>query len=281
MKRCLMLAGLLGFCFVTVGCIDATTLVTVKKDGSGMIVETVFLGKAIQEMMKGMAGAVEGGGNISVAGSTINEQEYKTKAGKMGEGVVFVSARELSRKDGSKGVQAVYTFKDIRKVQLNSEPEAPGGGMGGGQQAGKKKKLMTFGFVAGDTAKLIIDLPQPEKKANDEARPENNEPVPEPAPEQLAMMRQMFDGFRFRMMIKVDGEIEKTNAKFVQVGNESKQQQYVTLADMDLGKLLGDEESLKKLASQASGPDMGEALKGLDLPGIKVETAPRVEIEFR
>ncbi len=106
MKRILQLTacilGITLFC----GCLDVATVLVVKKDGSGYIVETVYMGKAMEEMMNQMAaGFGGGGGEAKSTGMEIKEEDYKAKAEKMGIGVKYDSAKKLKKADGTEGVQ--------------------------------------------------------------------------------------------------------------------------------------------------------------------------------
>ncbi len=83
-------------------------------------------------------------------------------------------------------------------------------------------------------------------------------------------------------MVKVDGEIARTNASYVEIDTQSKKKQLVTLFDINIGEIMKDEETFKKLAAMGEIQDMetaAEKLKGI--PGLKIETAKRVEIEFQ
>ncbi len=72
------------------GCIDATTLIKVDKDGSGKIYETVYLAGQRAAMR---AWGAQGG----QAPSRVDETKLKAAASKFGTGVTFESAKEVSR----------------------------------------------------------------------------------------------------------------------------------------------------------------------------------------
>ncbi|MBW1671789.1 MAG: hypothetical protein JRJ43_09025 [Deltaproteobacteria bacterium] len=264
---------------LTSGCIDATTVVSVKKDGSGSVFDVVFIGKGLQQMFQQMSAAMGGEAAASQsANSLIDIKKYKAQAATMGEGVRFISAKELKKTDGTTGVGVVYAFEDIRKLKISSDPDIPGQAEG---QTSKKSNPITFDFAMDHGSKLTINLPQ----SNNGKKPKSSEMPPvdmqERPSEQLAQMKQMFDGFRVRIMVKVDGEIVRTNASYVQIDTQSKKKQLVTLLDMNIGEIMKDEEVFKKLAAMGEIRDMetaSEKLKGI--PGLKIETARRVEIEF-
>ncbi|MFO7870387.1 MAG: hypothetical protein R6V03_03030 [Kiritimatiellia bacterium] len=268
--------------FAATGCIDHTTLIVVKKDGSGMVMETTYLGKAFTDMIQQMSAGM-GGQPADPFAEMMKPDQYRNKASKMGEGVKYVKASKV-QKGALLGVKVVYAFDDITKLKVTTEPENPGGGMqmGAGQDKDQEKsKPIKFGFQKGGTSRLTVNMPFeiPEGKPKEGAAAPARQTVPA---QQMEMMKQMFQDFRMRMMVKVDGDIRKTNASYVFKGSKSGKKQYVTLIDMEFGKLLDDPEILNKLAARgqdAGMEDMVELLK--DIPGLKFETLPEIEIEFK
>jgi hypothetical protein len=300
MFRKFLAAAGIGAVVILSGCIDATTVVKVNKDGSGVIVEAVYFGKAFQMMqqMGAQMGAQMAGQGAAPAAPAENKpfkppleiEKYKSKVATMGEGVTFVSAKEVTREDGSTGIQVVYKFADVSKIKIESEPEIDaksGGEMPGAAPAApapkEKKNPITFQMTKGATPKLEIIMPKQEPvKAEAPASAPAGEAKPVPGQDamQAAMMKQMFDGFRIRVAVAVDGKITKSNAAYQEKDSEGNSH-IVTLLDMNIGKLLGDEATAKKLAAMGEIQDMAEAkekLKGID--GLKIETSEKVEIEF-
>lgn len=273
------------------GCIDATTLVTVKKDGSGTIEESVFISKAVEQMLKEMTAAMGGKTESAPEISKIDEKKLTAKAAKMGEGVRFISAKQEKKADGSMGTREVYAFSDIRKLKLHSDPDTSAvggvaktsGGPSGPASATKKvSPPVRFGFSKGDTSTLTINMPQPKDgKTTDGSEDKAMPKMQEASPQERAMMKKMFDGFRFRMLVKVDGEITKTNASYAEKGEDGKTQ-YVTLFDMNIGELMKDEKEFKRLVSLGKIEDMATAKTKLQgIPGLKIETAREVSISFQ
>jgi len=277
------------------GCIDVTTLVTVRKDGSGTIEETVYMSKAFEQMLNEMAASMGGKKESTAKPFKIDEEKLKAKAARMGEGVRFVSAKEVKKADGANGLREVYAFDDVRKLRLQSDPdtssmkgaEKPAAGPGGGAKAKKPSPPVTFGFTPGDPAALTIRLPESRHEApagSSGPKPGPDKPAPNgPAPskEEMAMAKQMFEGFRFRMMVGVDGEITQTNASFPHAGPDGKKR-YVTLFDMNIGELIKDENMFKMLLARGEMQDMSTARKKLlDVPGLKIETEREITVRFK
>jgi hypothetical protein len=215
----------------------------------------------------------------------INEDECKAKAKELGEGVTFVSAKEVTKDDGSKGKQVTYAFKDVSKIKVSPDSDvgdSMGGGMGGGMGPEEKeveKAPIKFCYAKG---KLTINMPkQGEEKAEAGATPDSS-PSPAMTPEekqqmqmQLQMMKPMFDGMRIAVKVEVDGKIKDTNASHVA------DDKVITLFNMDFGKIMNNAEAFEKLAAMGNEQDVtkvGEQLK--DFEGIQVETEETVNVSF-
>lgn len=237
------------------------------------------------------------GGKVKIAEQPINVEGWKARTAQMGEGVTFVSAEKVKNESGASGERATYAFRDITKLKLSSEPAKPApGGMAaagpGGVPAPTSKSEetpITFDFAKGIRAKLIVNLPQNEAPEETTGTPASM-PAAETSslkqvgqPKQIPpQMKQMFEGFRCRMIVKVDGEIVKTNASFVDKNEKDGRKNLVTIFDMDIGKLLENQEQFLKLSVLGPIRDMETAREMLkDFPGIKVETKEKVEIEFK
>lgn len=292
------------------GCVDNTTLVEVKKDGSGFVTEVTYMSPAMDQMMNqmmaGMAAAMSNGlpgGEVKLeanaakpgAATLLERKQYESKAKAMGEGVSVCNIQAMTRKDGAPGVRVDYAFKDVTKLKVEAgspSQQSPMPAGSGNEMMGEKKgKPMTFGFVPGMPSKLTIIMPIEEVSKNKTATPEpamgnsGNAGGSSGAEDQagMAMMKSMFKDFHLVLRIKVDGEIEHTNASFVQTGATSRKKQYVTLYDVSFGELLNEAKYADKLGNMmAMGGDSSSAKDALkNLPGIKIETANQVEIEFR
>lgn len=283
-KRLCQAASVVGVVVLT-GCIEATTMVYVTKDGSGSIVETVYLGAAAQQMMQQMTAGMGGEGGAQMESSMpLDAEACKAKARKMGEGVRFVSVEEATKPDGSSGAKAIYAFDDVSKLTLNPNDtvETPGPQPPGGSQ---EEKPITFDFDAADPAVLTVHMPPPDDASEGaEGQGAPNGGMAEGAPNgpQMAQMKQMFEGFRVRILVKTEGDIVRSNAAHVWAGSRAKRKQYVTLLDFNIGALISDAAAFEKLAAAGTIRDMDTAMAKLqDIPGLKIETAREVEIAFQ
>jgi tetratricopeptide (TPR) repeat protein len=86
-------------------------------------------------------------------------------------------------------------------------------------------------------------------------------------------MKDMFKDMKVNIALEVEGNITSTNATH-------REGSKITLMEVDFGKLLENEEALKKI-NQLEPRNADEARKLLkDVPGIKVEFNPQLRVEF-
>lgn len=267
--RILIFAWLAVFCLS--GCLQVEKLVKLNADGSGTIEETLVLSKAslakIQQMMSGFGGDKAAGGAKDF--KLLDEEKLKQAAGKMGEGVTFVSAEPISSDQGE-GYKAIYAFTDISKLKIDQNPSStmPVGDVGKGADSKAKKEPVTFRFTKGSPAELSIAMPQPDFKPKNEAPPTGMEDMA------MQMMQQMLKDMKVTIGVQVAGTIQETNAEFHDASR-------VTLMEMDMNKVLADPEKFRSLAK--ANPQTLQEAKGImkGIEGIKVETAPEVKVKFQ
>lgn len=272
--------------FGITGCIQVDKVVKLKPDGSGTIEETVVMSKEMVAQMKQMTEGFSGLGGEKPAGGAapqgfhlMDEKKLREAAGKMGEGVTFVSAKPVMKPSGE-GFVATYAFADINKLKLSQDlgDSMPQGGPGGPDGAGgpgapkpAPSDPVTFQFTKGAPASLTITSPQPKQPAEMPKRPAQPEGSEDMA---MMMMQQMFKDMKMSLAIEFVGRITQTNATNVSGSR-------VTLAEMDFNKVLANPEKFKAL-TKAQPKSLDEAkvlLKGVD--GIKMETQPKVTVKFQ
>lgn len=304
------------------GCFQSEIVISVKPDGSGTLTEKMTMSKSVADQMKQMMegfgkglaqGIAESSKELDAATQKeisdaaakgfseafsksldeeipkgfplMDEKKLKEAAGKMGEGVTFVSAQKLST-DKGEGYIATYAFKDVNKLRIDtnrSEALPDAGGPGLGDPAGeaadapKKPEFVTFQFKKGKVAELIVKTGS-DQKAAETTEPKAEKPEPEDAPGgeemAMAMMQQMFKDMKVVIAVEVVGKVVKTDAEHVS-GNRA------TLVEMDFNKLLANPEKFKALSKV--NPESVEDVKAIvkDVEGIKVETKPSVSIQFQ
>lgn len=272
--------------FAFAGCLQIEKVVSVKPDGSGTITEKLIMPQAIiaqmKQMMEGFAkgfgGDAPGKDAPAKPFDLMDEAKLREEAGKMGEGVTYVSAKKI-KSDKGEGYIATYTFTDINKVKLDQNPgsamptpkDAPAP-----PEADSKPEIITFQFTKGKPSQLIISSPEFNPGASESAeKPKADEPE-NAAAEQMAMtmMQQMFKDMKVTVAVEFVGKIVKTDADNV-AGNR------VTLMEMDFNKLLANPEKFKQV-SKAQPKTLEETkklMKGVE--GIKFESKPKTTIQFQ
>ena len=252
------------------GCINSSTLVKVKPDGSGTIEQTMLVNA---QALKGLMSGMGGGGQMKESGGVLSDAEFKKTAERMG--VKPVSLTPL--KDGGfEGAKAIYAFDDITKVRVDQDPQmgAASGAMGGGSSSKESPIRFTFAKQGGSS---VLTIMFDEKKAAD-ATTEMQSKAPSIEsidPQMMQMIKTMFQGFKVAVDLEVEGKIVKTNADYV---NGSR----VTLLEIEMAGLFEDEAKLKALQSKIGpGATISEIKPYLkDVKGVKINH-PTVTIEYR
>jgi hypothetical protein len=254
------------------GCLNSSTLVRLKPDGSGTIEQTLLMNT---QAFKGMLGGLEAQG-AKPAGPMINEADLKRQAERMG-GVRFVSAEPIKAPNGFEGTKGIYAFDDINKVRVDQDPNISGSTSGTFATEPEPKTPVLFKLVKGASSSVLtITFPDQSQKDASAAAADTPQGGPDMSnPQMMAMMKAMFEGFKVNIDLDVVGTIIKTNADHVSGSR-------VTLLEMDLGQLLQDEAKLKELQNKVRpGASISEVKPYLkDIKGIKIND-PVVTVEFK
>lgn len=275
MKRFLLSALALAAALGLTSCFQSETVVHLKKDGSGTVVEETFIGEQMKAMMAQMS-ALGGEGEDAKKdplADMFNEEKAKAKIASMGEGVTFDKVEKV-KVGGKDGYRVTYKFADINKLKLNpgdaAETMKPEGADAEEDEKAKKADPITFAYAGG---KLAIKMPKPEAKPKAEGeKAEGEEAAGDP--QQEAMMKQMFSDMKVSVKLVADDGIAETNA------SHSKDNA-ITLMEMDFGKLIQNPEAFKKL--QKENPETPEEFEKLfkGVEGIKYETKPEVNVTLK
>jgi hypothetical protein len=271
--RSLQILGLLASTLALTACLNSTTLVKVKPDGSGTVEQTTLVNTAAA---KGMMG-----GQGGPTGPMMSKAELERTAAQMGKGVRLVSNEPVKGEGGFEGVKAIFAFDDINLIQISQGPNM-GGGPGSGARSDEPTNDDPVRFKLtrnGGTSTLSINfVDRPGASPSVDANVPGGVPTGMPDltnPMIMGMLKTMFQGFKVNIGLEVVGSIVKTNAEYV-TGPR------VTLLELDAVSLLADEAKLKALQSKLT-PDLSLSevkpyLK--DMKGIKID-GPRISVEFR
>jgi hypothetical protein len=261
------LGVLLATCSLT-ACLNSTTLVRLKPDGSGTVEQTTLMNMAA---VKGMMGGANIQGQMN-QGPMMSKEDLERTAARMGKGVRLLSTEPVKGVNGFEGTKAIFSFDDINQVQISQDPN-----IGGDNPAmSKSEDPVKFKLTRnGATSTLTIAFAdRPMGNAATQAPPANEMPDLT-NPMMMNMLKTMFQGFKINIALEVAGSIVKTNAEYV-AGPR------ITLLEMDMAALLDDEAKLRALQSKvgpgASFSDVKPFLK--DVKGIKID-GPSISVEFK
>jgi hypothetical protein len=249
------------------GCINSSTLVKVKPDGSGTI-EQILLVNA--QALKGLMGGM-GGGQVKQGASpgVFSQADFERTAQRMG--VKPVSLTPM-KENGFEGSKAIFAFDDITKVRVDQDPQM--GSMANSSTPKESPIHFTFARQGGSS---VLTVMFDEKKAAGATKDmQQKAPSIESIdPQMMQMVKTMFEGFKVAVNLEVEGQIVKTNADYV---NGSR----VTLLEIEMAGLFEDQEKLKALQSKIGpGATISEIKPYLkDVKGVKINN-PTVMVEFK
>lgn len=250
-------------------CLNSTTLVKLKPDGSGTVEQTTLVNMA---SLKGM-----GGGGAQPSAPMSNKEELERTAARMGKGVRLLSTEPVKGANGFEGTKAIFSFDDINQVEISQDPNISGGTNPDRAPASKSDAPVKFNLTRnGGTSTLTINIAERAPGAPKPDSPDVPSEMPDLTnPMIMGMIKSMFQGFKINIDLEVVGNIVKTNAEYV-AGPR------ITLLEMDMAALLADEAKLKalqgKIRPDASFSDIKPFLK--DIKGIKID-GPSISVEFK
>ena len=249
------------------GCINSTTLVRVKRDGSGTIEQSMLVNMAALKGMLAMGGA-----QTKESASVLNEADFKRAGERMGVRPVSLTPM---KQGGFEGAKAIYAFDDITKIRLDQDPQMAGSSTGTFASASTTRNPITFGLTR-RSGSSVLTISVDERAAEAATARAQDAPSLETIdPAMMQMIKTMFNGFRILVDLEVDGQIVKTNADYVDGSR-------ITLLEVDMAGVFQDEAKLKALQSKVKpGVSIAELRPFLkDIQGVKINH-PAVTIEFR
>jgi hypothetical protein len=302
MNKCLAILCTGCAALALAGCLKVKQLVVVNSDGSGnIVVSTAFPPETVAMMsqfagMQNLGGDQGGGKPAPSADLFYNEDELREAAAQFGEDVTLQKSEKID-KDGMRGAIAVYAFKDISKVKLNTRQNMDMNAAMGAAKTGAEAAAgdyIRFAFNKGDTSKLTVLMPEVKSGGAAASRISGGVGAKKPdaqlPPELAALglgglggagaggaaMMQMFKGMEMSFAIQVKGEVLKSNASH----RDGERKDRFILLDMNMDKLMTSPE-FQKIANE-NVADQSEMMKKFyALPGAHLETNREVIIEFK
>lgn len=258
------------------GCLEMRTVITVNKDGSGLVEENIFVGKEIINMFKEFASSFGDSTQPPQEFNLFEEEKIKAKTSDFGEGIEFVSMENIVT-DEKEGYKATYKFKNLNQVRVNQNPSDEMPLAEPKEETESANEYVFFKFIKGNPNRIVFKLPdEPKKdeKSDEQTKTDDTtETNVEADSSDLESMIKFMKDMKAKFEIRVDGKITNTNATHVD-GNT------VTLFDIDFAQLLSDKDKLEQF--KKFNPNSFEEVKKLvsGIPGIKVELNKEVFIEF-
>ncbi|MFZ9935622.1 MAG: hypothetical protein ACO3JG_01040 [Luteolibacter sp.] len=257
-------------------CFQHETTITLKKDGSGTLVEETRMSGQMLAMMSQFAGGL--GGEEAEAQDPLkdllSQDKAKERAKQLGEGVTFVKIEPVTV-GSSKGARATYRFADINKLRVSTEDSmnqmgTPEGLPGAAKPAAEEKDYIVFNYKNG----TLTIRPNADMDADKPGAEDKPEAVEEMGAEEMAMMKQMFADMKISIKLIAESGITETNATH-------RDGDTITLMEMDMNKLMKKPDNFKKLAAvdQENPVAAMEALKGIE--GVKAEVKPEVTVKLK
>jgi hypothetical protein len=249
------------------GCLKVNSNVIINKDGSGILEEQVLMSDMVISMMNEFMSSFQDSTSAPEEFKLFKEDELKAKASEYGEGMKYVSGEEI-KIDGWQGYKAIYSFEDLNKIKMDTDPNTK---IENPQDDGQETEYFSFKFIPGDIAELIIDRPALSSEKKDEKISVETETENQELDDNFI---KMMDGMTMTISLEFNGEIVETNASYV---DDSK----VTMLDIDFSELLKNKESLELF--KKNPPDNLDEMKTIveNIPGMKVEFQKPVIVKFK
>lgn len=260
---CLLLAAV---SLVLVSCLEMKSTVTVNKDGTATVEETMLLGAQLAAMMAQQGDGGEAGPGGQLKGLMLDKEGAEKRAKELGEGVTVKSIEEV-KKDGKTGNKVTFAVADIRKLKY--KPNTPDGKEGAEDKASSD---MTFALEGGT---LTITNPDADKKKEGAGKPERTPEEIEQMKAQMGMMKTMFAGMRMTVEVKAAEGIASSDASH-------QTEDTVTYLDVQFDKLMENADAFATMMEGSEDMSMAEAAKKFEkVEGMKIEGKKVVKMELK
>ncbi|MDA7921958.1 hypothetical protein N9B73_09395, partial [Verrucomicrobiales bacterium] len=242
----------------TSSCIRTSTVVSVKKDGTGNIISRYYFSPQMLIMIDQLAGIQGQGGDGAAANlGMIADMAKPTKetleadASHFGEGVRYAKHEPGKDDEGWEGYTVVYEFDDVTKIQIDQN-SVPGKAKEFVEASGedidaKDGGNLTFG-LEGDTLTIFSTFAKAgmgnmiDQEKLDQAKAMNMTPS-----QAMQMSAGMAQGMRVGFFVRAEEGIVETDATHV-TGN------LIILSDADISKVMKDPDFGAFLDSTVEDP---------------------------
>ncbi|MGI9473959.1 MAG: hypothetical protein ACR2NZ_20615 [Rubripirellula sp.] len=291
--------ALLSICLMTIGCIERSTVIKVKSDGSGI----VHIRQHEQKVSISFGGGAAKSEDVE-EDRLPDELALQKMAEEMGD-VELVSAKESVNRNGWAGYDLIFRFSNINDFVLPDDLVSPSSDDGDEAASALSdsddaaidvdetttQKEGGYQFAMADGILEIRSLLpiEPQQQRADEQVIGAVDPFAEAPPaaeasidlQQMAMEQVMaaaLSDMRIGVFVQVDGELEATNA-IHREGN------LITLMRLNVGELLKDPDSKSHLSSLRrlkESDDRRRQLQQLsvEVDGLDIDAQDPIVVEF-
>jgi len=271
-------------------CVRVSTVVRVKKDGTGSIVSRYYFSPntlALVDQLGALGGALEGvkgGPDLGMIREMAapNEESLRKDAANFGEGVRYAKHEAGKDEEGWEGYLVIYEFDDIRKVRI-SQDSVPGKAKEFVESSGDGVELEKAGDLTfaleGDllTVKSNFAAAGMEGFIDDEQIKQARE-LGVPPSEAIKMAAGMTEGMRIGFFLRADEGIVETTAEHV-TGD------LIILSDADIAGVLKDPDFGEFIDKGAETPEgvTADSVKALfkKLEAMTVESADEITVKLK
>jgi hypothetical protein len=240
--------------------------ITVNKDGSATVEETILLGAQLAAMMA-QQGGEEAGPGAQLKGLVLDKEGAEKRAKKLGEGVTVKSIEEMKTPDGKTGNKVTFAVADIRKLKY--QPNTPDG-----KEDAEDKSVSDMTFAL-DGGTLTIINPDADKKKEGPEKPKKTPEEIEQMKGQVAMMKPMFAGMRMTVEVKAAGGIASSDASH-------QTEDTVTYLDVQFDKLMENPDAFTTMMEGSENMSIADAAKKFEkVEGMKIEGKKVVKMEMK
>jgi len=266
-----VLVILLTLSTIFAGCIEISTLITVNNDGSGTVEETVMMSREIIDMLTEFQNSFASDTVQSEPFKFYNEEELKKNTSQFGEGVSYVSSREI-KGENKEGYTAKYEFRNVNNLKINQNPNSRVKLESIETEPEVKEEFITFNFIKDKPSELRIQMPL-EKKFEESEDTAVEDTVSMDTTGMTEQLTAIFKDLKFSLAVDVKGNITNTNAVYVDKNR-------ITLFEINFAELISNAEKMREFgnAKPQNLEQVKEILKGI--PGIKVEYNNQVFVKF-
>ena len=260
---------------LSAGCIQDQKVLKLQRDGSGTLVEEVYMSPQVTGMMEQMAagmaeGLKQGGVPVDAAKAKtaldpleMFKSDIEKRTAELGSDVKLVSQLSKTNAQGWKGYVVTYRFNDITKLNLKLTDQKKDDNAEPGKAKGEPLRVTFRKTPRPMVSFQQVPLPQaaaaPAKPGEAGAGAEANNAMP------AAMMSAMLQGMRMSFIVEVDGKIVSTTSHYRQGNNR------IVLLDLPMDKVLGNAAGAKLLEGGKDDPRALDKMRELKIEGLAIE----------